>query len=177
MDSHLFFRFEFNQVQKQEEGRINFFGHETDRDTITDISLGEIRESVSVDDLEEIEIQDQVLSEIYYKNNLAYLNSLKNINPDWDSHNSEPPNDLAIENAQSALSILYQINIQPDKVLPTSDSGVLFRINKPTGYILIEFFANGEIALLSRSNDKRDVFEIDLENLAEIFSDTTELAG
>ena len=81
------------------------------------------------------------------------LDSLADLEPNWDSYGSQPPNALAIELARTVLRILNNINFVPTSLAPSPDEGVSISFLKGKKLAVIEYFNTGEIVAVTSTGD------------------------
>lgn len=77
--------------------------------------------------------------------------SFRNLNKNWDSFDSAPPNQDAISNALQALVHLRACKLRPTRINPSCDEGILFEIECLDEAILLDFYNSGEIVILRKS--------------------------
>ena len=113
------------------------------------------------------------LSFILLKDKEKYLN-LKSIISSFDSINddyyNETPSEVAIHNAIISLNFFSISQILP-KVLPTADGSILFEFEDKNLTYLVEYFNNGDIALLKRNINSLEAFDFTLPELKSYIFD------
>ncbi len=92
---------------------------------------------------------------------LRKVTELRWLSQNWDSHNAEPPNAIAINHARLILGALVQINFPPSHVTPSVENGVGISFISASKYADIECFNTGEIlAVTSTGQGKPTVWEV-----------------
>jgi len=127
------------------------------------------------ENIEELEILVSKDFENTYKEYYRKLNEMKNLHENWDSYGAEPPNEMAIDNAEIVLQKLYSDHILPDRILPSAEGGVAVSFIRKGVYADFECFNEGEIYIGQSSEkgvDKIEEISIDdLEkNIYELWS-------
>jgi hypothetical protein len=117
---------------------------------------------------------DEKLEELYRK-----LDSLKELEHDWDSYGADPISVDAIESAKAALKEIFErTGFVPDYVVPCPDSGVQFEYHRADkmGGTEIEIENNGVDYSLFLPNEK-EFEKITLDDVCRIIAGTMEKVG
>ena len=86
---------------------------------------------------------------------------LSKLEQDWNNYGSEPPLAIAIEQAKSALKILFGLNFRPTGIDPSVEGGVCLSFSDERLYADIEFFNNGKILAVTTENGMQpEVWEL-----------------
>lgn len=78
------------------------------------------------------------------------IKSFRKLEKDWDTYDSEPPNEIAIENA---LIGLKECKTKPSSIGPCGE-GITFEYLLGNNYYVLEFYNDGEIAYLEDIGNK-----------------------
>jgi len=70
---------------------------------------------------------------------------LKNLPVGWDSYNADPPNYEALTNALNVLDLLFGLELNPTRIMPSIEGGVSFLFIRNTKYADIECDNDGDI--------------------------------
>lgn len=77
----------------------------------------------------------------------------------------EPPNAIALANAECIRTVLGEMGVTPMKECPSAEGGIAFVFSEGDTYADIECFNSGEIyAAMSDQRDEPHVFEVDLSD-------------
>ena len=87
------------------------------------------------------------------------LEELKVLKCNWDTYGASAPNETAIKSATRALQQLYQLDVRPDRVAPSTEGGIVISFFEDPKYADIEFFNSGEIAAIISDADDRKVWK------------------
>jgi len=79
------------------------------------------------------------------------IESFAELKKDWDTFDSDPPGEIAIKNAITALG--YCQRRFPDAINPNGEPGVTFEYFKTNYFFVIEFYNTGEIGYLKTIDD------------------------
>lgn len=82
---------------------------------------------------------------LFLRDQLAALRTLR---ARWDSYHAQPPNEAAIQAADSALFVLRARNAEPSAVLPSAEGGVGICFVKADRYAHLEFANDGDVWIL-----------------------------
>lgn len=82
------------------------------------------------------------------------LEALRDYRKNWDSYESQPPNEDAISNSTRVLEISEKVDIEPTTVIPSAEGGVGISFWNKDKYADIECFNTGEMIAVTydRSN-------------------------
>ncbi len=77
------------------------------------------------------------------------LHRLGKLKKGWDSYSAPPPNSKSIKNGKKILDILLDLDsgLTPSRVVASVEGGIGIVFSRPTRYVMIECFNNGEIVL------------------------------
>jgi hypothetical protein len=81
---------------------------------------------------------------VTYNESVAQLDSLLKLKKNWDSYESDPPNEQAMVNARCVLEYMKD-NLEANRVVPVADGGV--------GVVWVSEFNKGHYAHIECSND------------------------
>lgn len=99
---------------------------------------------------------------------LDKLGEMRELKPGWDSYGALPPDDWALEKAQEALWAFATQEVQPDRVLPSVESGVGISVTRGEKYVFLEILNSEEVVGVAAHNrDNYDVWEFDPNDIAE----------
>jgi hypothetical protein len=105
--------------------------------------------------------------EAWFIKYLRKLTEFSRLSQNWDSHDAEPPNAIAINHAKRILSILVRMNFPPSHVTPSVENGVGISFIRGNKYADIECFNTGEIlAVTSTGNGDPTVWEVENNSAA-----------
>lgn len=83
----------------------------------------------------------------------------------------EVPSYKVLYIASLTLEKLNVLKFSVDFINPSQDGGVILELNRHGHYYLIEFFNDGDIVLLKRNGENREVFDLDRESLFELIGE------
>jgi hypothetical protein len=83
------------------------------------------------------------------------IERLVDLLPDWNSYGADPPSATAAEAAISAVRHLDDMELVPDRIVPSAEGGIGIAFRNGLKYADIEFFNNGEILALTANNGER----------------------
>jgi hypothetical protein len=83
--------------------------------------------------------------------NEKLIKSFLNLKKDWDTYDSEPPNETAVNNALLALK---KCKTEPTLIGPCSDEGITFEYLIGDNYYILEFYNDGDIGYLEDIGNK-----------------------
>lgn len=111
--------------------------------------------------VEDVSLKIPYTTDFEYNFYIKKIESFKFLGKDWDTFNSEPPNDIAISNAKDALKEFHKKSIYPDEISPTSEEGVAFQSFGDNFYYLFEFYNDGDIGYLKQLDE--EIISVDIE--------------
>jgi len=82
---------------------------------------------------------------ILFNNFHQQIIELKNLPIGWDSYNADPPNYEALTNALKMLVLLFELEFNPTRIMPSVEGGVSFLFIKDLKYADIECDNDGDI--------------------------------
>jgi hypothetical protein len=74
---------------------------------------------------------------------------LESLGPQWDGYHAEPPNIAAIQTASSALGILRELGIQPHRIDPSVEGGIIISFRRGGRYGDLECDNDGDVLALT----------------------------
>lgn len=88
-------------------------------------------------------------------NTYQKLESFRTLKAGWDSYDAEAPNEKSIVTAEKIIRILYELNYEPTRIVPSVDGGIVISFFEGDLYADIECLNSGEIlAVESNSYDQ-----------------------
>lgn len=97
----------------------------------------------------------------WYNNQLSELESLKNLQTNWDSYGAEAPNHNAIYWARETLDLMHEKGIFQGTLVPSAEGGLAISFRSGNKYSDIEFLNSGDIlAVIHKSNKPPKVWEV-----------------
>lgn len=87
---------------------------------------------------------------------LGALQLMRLLPDDWSSHDSAPPNGLAIHCAADVLKALSEFDLQPTHINPSAEEGVCISFRNGRKYADIECFNSGDVLAIV-SDDASEV--------------------
>jgi hypothetical protein len=78
------------------------------------------------------------------------------------------PSYKVLYTASLTLEKLNELKFSVDFINPSQDGGVILELNRHGHYFLIEIFNDGDIVLLKRNGENREVFDLDRKSLFEL---------
>lgn len=96
------------------------------------------------------------------------LERLKQLADGWDGYDAEAPSEKAHSLAQQVLTLLSDRDLQPSRVAPSIEGGLVFAFSVDELYADIECLNSGEIlAVTSQPGEDPLVWELDQDTLEE----------
>lgn len=95
---------------------------------------------------------------------LRTLSHLQKLERDWDTYQSDAPNELAVQLTRDVLRKLLDEDFEPSSLNPSSDGGVCLSFRNANRYGDIECFNSGEVMAVI-SDAGRDTIVWELANL------------
>ena len=86
------------------------------------------------------------------RRDLQAVQSLAELEPDWDTYGAEPPNSTALRLARDALRRLHQAACLPDTIVPSVEGGVAFSFVNGREHVDIEFTNEGEVFVITSTS-------------------------
>jgi hypothetical protein len=104
-------------------------------------------------------------AQAHFKRLAERLAEMADMKDDWDGYKAKAPNEWALWQASAALAYASTLSCLPDNVLPSVENGVAIAYFENGRYADIEFFNDGDIALVtddfastSRGYDIRELY-------------------
>lgn len=82
------------------------------------------------------------------------LSRLRLLPTGWDSYGAPSPNETSLNAAETALSTLRRMNVQPTGIMPSSDGGVGIFFVRGDRYAHVEFENSGDTWVLMYGSDE-----------------------
>jgi hypothetical protein len=82
---------------------------------------------------------------------LEQVAKLKELAPNWNGHDSAPPNPTALYWSEEVLRQLYDLGIKPTRIVPSADEGISILFLRGPKYVNIECFNMGQVAVLLKN--------------------------
>ena len=79
------------------------------------------------------------------------IESFRNLEKDFDSYNSDPPSELAIENALKGLNEIDKRGLIPDYVDAGCADEIIMQVNTGECFEEWSFYSDGEILMMKSS--------------------------
>lgn len=109
--------------------------------------------------IENVNVNAHFMEQTHAKKEGDLIEYFKRLPHNWDSLGGGPISDVAVKNAQAALSELSNHGICPDRISPTPDDSVLFEMSSETESWLMEFFGTGDVAAVRNSGEAETLFD------------------
>jgi hypothetical protein len=98
--------------------------------------------------------------EDFFSDLKSTLSAFSQLPDNWDTFGSSAPTPIAIKNATTVLAKLHSIGKLPSRVAPSSDDSIMFHFYNDNRYVLLEFFNDGDIAMLEQVGDRITAIDI-----------------
>ena len=96
-------------------------------------------------ELDMLIIQSLVIGNTWTEKAQGKLEHLRSLESDWDSYGSEPPSREALATAGELLGMLIEEDLEPTRVVPSVEGGVVFDFIYAKRYAAIEILNTGEV--------------------------------
>lgn len=110
-------------------------------------------------------VQYEALKLRLCESKIERLRQLKN---DWDTYGAEKPGEAALENAKRALHALSRRSLLPETITATADESVLFINEQNNNKIYLEFFSDGDIAIVTKGHRGHRAMDFSIDEFPEI---------
>ncbi len=91
---------------------------------------------------------------------VSKIHLMRQLSPDWSSHESKPPNAVARDNAVEVLKVLAELDLRPTHVDPSVEEGVCLSFRSGHKYADIECFNSGEVLAIISDESSEDVWDV-----------------